>query len=88
MVHLKAGPSPATQCPTQGVRFSHCYCWGPIWSLKEWKNNLKFTAQLFSDSGLKSFEYEMKGKTSEAVNIGKSVGEELLKLAGSEFKKK
>ena len=28
------------------------------------------------------------GKTSEAVNIGKLVGEELLKLAGSEFKKK
>ena len=51
-------------------------------------NNLKLTAQLFSDSGLKSFEYEMKGKTSEAVNIGKVVGEKLLKLAGSEFKKK
>ena len=51
-------------------------------------NNLKFTAQLFSDSGLKSYEYEMTGKTSEAVNIGKSVGKELLKLAGSEFKKK
>ena len=51
-------------------------------------NNLKFTAQLFSDSGLKSYEYELMGKTSEAVNIGKLVGEELLKLAGSEFKKK
>ena len=51
-------------------------------------NNLKLTAQLFSDSGLKSYEYEMKGTTSEAVNIGKLVGEKLLKLAGSEFKKK
>ena len=51
-------------------------------------NNLKLTAQLFSDSGLKSYECEMTGKTSEAVDIGKSVGEELLKLAGSEFKKK
>ena len=51
-------------------------------------NNLKFTAQLFSDSGLKSYEYELMGKPSEAVNIGKLVGEELLKLAGSEFKKK
>ena len=51
-------------------------------------NNLKLTAQLFSDSGFKSYEYEMTGKTSEAVNIGKSVGEKLLKLAGSEFKKK
>ena len=51
-------------------------------------NNLKLTAQLFSDTGLKSFEYEMMGKISEAIKIGKSVGEELLKLAGSEFKKK
>ena len=51
-------------------------------------NNLRLKAQLFSDSGLKSYEYEMTGKISEAVNIGKSVGEELLKLAGSEFKKK
>jgi len=51
-------------------------------------NNLKLTAQLFSDSGLKSYEYEMTGKISEAENIGKSVGAELLKLAGSEFKKK
>ena len=51
-------------------------------------NNLKFTAQLFSDTGLKSFEYEMKGKSSEAANIGKLVGEKLLELAGSEFKKK
>ena len=51
-------------------------------------NNLKLTAQLFSDSGLKSYEHEITGKISEAVKIGKSVGEELLKLAGSEFKKK
>ena len=51
-------------------------------------NNLKLIAQLFSDSGLKSYEYEMTGKISEAVKIGKLVGEELLKLAGSEFKKK
>ena len=51
-------------------------------------DNLKLTAQLFSDSGLKSYEYEMMGKISDAVKIGKSVGKELLKLAGSEFKKK
>ena len=51
-------------------------------------NNLKLIAQLFSDSGLKSYEYEMTGKISEAVKIGKSVGKELLKLAGSEFRKK
>ncbi len=51
-------------------------------------NNLKLIAQLFSDTGLKSYEYEMTGKISDAVKIGKSVGEKLLKLAGSEFKKK
>ena len=51
-------------------------------------NNLKLKAQLFSDTGLKSFEYEMTGKIGEAVKIGKSVGEELLKLAGSKNKKK
>ena len=51
-------------------------------------NNLKLIAQLFSDSGLKSYEYEMTGKIGDAVKIGKFVGEKLLKLAGSEFKKK
>ena len=51
-------------------------------------NNLKLIAQLFSDSGLKSYEHEMTGKINEAIKIGKSVGEELLKLAGSEFKEK
>ena len=51
-------------------------------------NNLKLRAQLFSDTGSKSYEYELTGGISEAVKIGKSVGEELLKLAGSEFKKK
>ena len=51
-------------------------------------DNLKLRAQLFSDTGSKSYEYELSGGVSEAVKIGKSVGEELLKLAGSEFKKK
>ena len=52
------------------------------------KNYLKLTAQLFSDSGLKSYEYATTWKISDAVKIGKAVGEKLLKLAGSEFKKK
>jgi hypothetical protein len=30
----------------------------------------------------------LTGKISESIKIGKRVGEELLKLAGSEFKKK
>ena len=51
-------------------------------------NNLKLVAQLFSDTGSKSYEYELTGEISDAVKIGKMVGQELLKLAGSEFKKK
>jgi len=50
--------------------------------------NLKLKAQLFSDSGSGSFEYELTGQGSEAINIGKAVGEKLLSLAGTEFKKK
>jgi len=50
-------------------------------------NNLKLKAQLFSDSGSKSFEYELTGRDIDAVNIGKTVGKKLLNLAGKEFKK-
>jgi hydroxymethylbilane synthase len=51
-------------------------------------DNLKLKAQLFSDSGSKSFEYQISGQDSDAINIGKEVGEKLLSLAGKEFKKK
>ena len=51
-------------------------------------NNLKLKVQLFSDSGSDSFEHELIGKDTDAVNIGKAVGEKLLSLAGKEFKKK
>jgi len=51
-------------------------------------NYLKLRAQLFSDTGLKSYEYELAGEIDEPVKIGKTVGEKLLKLAGSEYKKK
>ncbi len=51
-------------------------------------NNLRLRAQLFSDTGLKSFEFEMTGKISEPEEIGKKVGKKLLKLAGSQFKNK
>ena len=51
-------------------------------------NNLKLKAQLFSDSGFESFEYELIGRGTEAINIGKAVGEQLLSLAGTKFKKK
>jgi hydroxymethylbilane synthase len=51
-------------------------------------NNLKLKSQLFSDSGFRSFEHELTGKDTDAINIGKAVGEKLLDLAGNEFKKK
>jgi len=50
--------------------------------------SLKLKAQLFSDSGSKSFEHELTGKHTDAINIGKDMGEKLLSLAGKEFKKK
>jgi hydroxymethylbilane synthase len=52
------------------------------------KKNLKLKAQLFSDSGSKSFEHELTGKDIDAINIGKAMGEKLLSLAGKEFKRK
>ena len=44
--------------------------------------------KLFSDSGNESFEYELVGRDVDAAYIGKSVGEKLLSLAGTKFKKK
>ena len=51
-------------------------------------NYLKLRAQLFSDDEKKKFEYEISGHKENVLNIGKKVGEKLLKLAGKEFKKK
>ena len=50
-------------------------------------NNLKLKAQLFTDLGDESFEYELTGKDVDASYIGKVVGEKLLILAGEKFKK-
>ena len=64
-------------------------CDTAIGGLAEIENhNLKLKAQLFSDSGQESFEYELKGREVDASFIGKSVGEKLLNLAGEKFKKK
>ncbi|MEC7136770.1 MAG: hydroxymethylbilane synthase, partial [Pseudomonadota bacterium] len=64
-------------------------CDTAIGGLAEIKNNnLKLRAQLFSDSGEESFEYELTGRNSDALFIGKSMGEKLLNLAGEKFKKK
>ena len=51
-------------------------------------NNLKLRAQLFSDLGDDSFDYELTGRDVDASNIGKIVGEKLLSIAGEKFKKK
>ena len=51
-------------------------------------NNLKLKAQLFSDFGDESFEYEFISRDADASYIGKTVGERLLSLAGKKFKKK
>ncbi len=51
-------------------------------------NNLKLKAELFSDSGEESYNYEMTGPEKDALIIGKTVGQKLLDLAGDKFKKK
>ena len=48
-------------------------------------NNLRLKAQLFSDNGQESFEYELIGQAVDATSIGKSVGKKLLNLAGEKF---
>ena len=52
------------------------------------KDLLKLRVQLFSDDGKKVFDLEKKGSTNEPENLGKLVGEEILKSAGKNFKKK
>jgi hydroxymethylbilane synthase len=52
------------------------------------KSELILSAQLFSDSGDQDFVYKKKGKIENGVIIGKIAGVELLKKAGSRFKKK
>tara|TARA_Y100001970_G_scaffold150321_1_gene184312 strand:- start:3398 stop:4318 length:921 start_codon:yes stop_codon:yes gene_type:complete len=51
-------------------------------------DEIKLTAQLFSDSGDEFFFHQLKGKKKDAIEIGKTVGNILLKKAGSKFKKK
>ncbi len=51
-------------------------------------NNLELKAQLFSDNGDQSFDYELVGPDVDAEEIGKAVGKRLLELAGTRFKKK
>ena len=50
--------------------------------------NLKLKAQLFSDDGKTSYNFEFSGKDYDAIKIGECVGDKLLELAGSKFKKR
>ena len=64
-------------------------CETAVGGLAEIQNdNLKLKAQLFSDIGDINFDYELTGKYTDASNIGKAVGEKLLRLAGNKFKKR
>jgi len=51
-------------------------------------NNLILKAQLFSDEGDESFDYKFTGRDVDATNIGTTVGEKLLNLAGKKFKRR
>jgi len=50
-------------------------------------NKLTLYAQLFSDDGINIFNYKTTGSKEEGLSIGKLVGTELLKQAGTNFKK-
>ena len=65
------------------------HCETAIGGLAEIINNkLKLKAQLFSDSGNESFDYELIGPQTDAIKIGKAVGQKLLDLAGNKYIKK
>ncbi len=51
-------------------------------------DEIKLKTQLFSDIGDEVFFNESKGKKEDAVKIGETAGNVLLKKAGSKFKKK
>tara|TARA_Y100001970_G_scaffold152699_1_gene186978 strand:+ start:601 stop:1512 length:912 start_codon:yes stop_codon:yes gene_type:complete len=64
-------------------------CQTAVGGLAEINNkNLSLKAQLFSDKGDEDFNFELIGKDIDALNIGKTVGQKLLSLAGDKFKKK
>ncbi len=52
------------------------------------KETLKLKAQLFSDDGKDSYNFELSGRSIDAEKIGANVGQSLLKLSRNKFKKK
>ena len=64
-------------------------CETAVGGLAEIKDGRLFlNAVLFSDKGDENFCCEISGKATDAISIGKIVGEKLLTMAGSKFKKK
>ena len=51
-------------------------------------DEIKLKAQLFSDVGDEVFFHELIGKKEDAIKIGETVGNALLKKAGLKFNKK
>ena len=58
---------------------------GGLASIKN--NELTLYAQLFSDDGINIFNYKTAGGKEEGLKLGKLAGTELLKQAGTDFKK-
>jgi Porphobilinogen deaminase len=52
------------------------------------ENKIILKSELFSDDGTKKFVAESQGTLTEPQKLGYKVGQELLKKAGSNFKKK
>ena len=64
-------------------------CQTAVGGLAEINNkSLSLKAQLFSDKGDDNFNFELLGKDTDALDIGETVGQKLLNLAGDKFKKK
>jgi len=63
-------------------------CDTAVGGLAEIKNDeLTLYAQLFSDDGINIFNYKIAGDKKEGLKLGKLAGIELLKQAGTKFKK-
>ena len=48
----------------------------------------EYNVSYANDKGDESFDYKFAGRDVDADNIGKTVGEKLLNLAGNKFKRR
>ena len=54
-------------------------CQTAVGGLAEINNKFKFKAQLFSDKGDDNFNFELLGKDTDALNIGKNSRSKIIK---------